>query len=117
MSGLTAADKATFISEVSWLWWWTGTNWVLQNMRQAEFLEQAARALSDSWMSWHVSVSLTHNAWLDVVWTHVHNVGERVVNGVVEVTRDSIPWQPPKTRWRWIMGMPSFFNTFKDKKD
>jgi hypothetical protein len=58
-------------------------------MRQAEFLEQAARALSDSWMSWNVNVSLLHDAWLDVVWTHTHNVWERVVNGIIEVTKNA----------------------------
>lgn len=117
MSWLTATDKAKFISEVTWLWWWTGTNWVLQNMRQAEFLEQAARALSDSWMSWNVNVSLLHDAWLDVVWTHTHNVWERVVNGIIEVTKNATDWKPPVKRGRWIMGMPLFFNTFKDKQE
>lgn len=116
MTWLSAADKASFMAEVSGLWWWTGTNGVLQNMRQAEFLEQAARALSDSWQSWHVTVSLIHDTWLDVVWTHTHDVWERVVNWMIEVTKAEGPWQPEKTWWRWLMGMPTFFNTFKDRE-
>ena len=115
---LTRTDKDIFIKEVAWLGWWSGTNWVLQNMRQAEFLEQAARGLSDSGMSWKVTVSLMHDAAkLDVVWTHIKDVSERVVNGVVEVTKDSVPWQAPETWWKWILGAPLFFNTFKDKND
>ena len=118
MGWLTRADKDIFIKEVAWLGWWSGTNWVLQNMRQAEFLEQAARGLSDSGMSWKVTVSLMHDAAkLDVVWTHIKDVSERVVNGVVEVTKDSVPWQAPETWWKWILGAPLFFNTFKDKND
>lgn len=116
MPWLSAADKATFMAEVSGLWWWTWTNGVLQNMRQAEFLEQAARALSDSWQSWNVTVSLIHDTWLDVVWTHTHDIWERVVNWMIEVTKAEGPEQPAKTWWRWLMGMPTFFNTFKDRK-
>ena len=116
MTWLSPADKAKFMAEVSGLWGWTGTNGVLQNMRQAEFLEQAARALSDSWQSWNVTVSLIHDTWLDVVWTHIDNIGERVVNWMIEVTKAEGPGQPAKTWWRWLMGMPTFFNTFKDRK-
>lgn len=116
MTWLSATDKATFMAEVSSLWGWTWTNGVLQNMRQAEFLEQAARALSDSWQSWNVTVSLIHDTWLDVVWTHTHNIGERVVNWMIEVTKAEGPEQPAKTWWRWLMGAPTFFNTFKDRE-
>lgn len=117
MSWLTSADKATFIREVSSLWWGSWTNWYLQNMRHAEFLEQAARALSDSGQSGKVAVSLVHDTWLDVVWTHVHDVGERVVNWFVEVTKAGAPGKPPVKWWRWLMWAPFFFNTFKDKQE
>lgn len=98
------------------LWTWVGTNWYLQNARQAEFIEQTARALSDSWKWWDCVVSLIHDTWLDVVWTHTHDIWERVVNWMIEVTKAPVPWQPAKTWWRWLMGAPTFFNTFKDRE-
>lgn len=116
MSGLTAWDKATFLKEVANLSWGQWTNGVLQNMRHAEFLEQAAQALSDSWQSGKMAVSLIHDSWLDVVWTTVHSAPDRVVNGMIEVTKSEIPWKTPKTWWKRLMGMPTFFNTFKDRE-
>ena len=115
MSWLTEADKATFIKEVSGLSWGSWTNGVLQNMRQAEFLEQTARALADSGKSWDVAISLVHDSWLDVVWTHLHNASERVVNWSIAVFKQWAEAKPP-TKW-YFFGCPRTFNTYEEEKN
>ena len=125
MAWLTRADKDIFINEVAWLGWWRGTNWVLQNMRHAEFLEQTARGLSDyrgarelahPWKTLDLNLVLSHNPKLDVVWTHIKDKWERVVNGIIEISKDS-SWQAPKAWKKWFLWAPMFFNTFEDEHD
>ena len=109
--GLTAADKATFLTELSGLSGGTWTNWVLQNMRHADSIWQLAEWLSFSWKSWLATVTLAQDPWLNVVWTTTHTLADRVANWYIEVSKDAVLWKKS-----WFFWVPLFFNTFKDRK-
>ena len=109
--GLTAADKANFLAEVSGLSWGSWTNWILQNMRHADALKQIAEGLSNSWTSWLNNISLTLDPAQNVIWLTPHTPADRVANVLFEASKEGVPWK--KCRF---FGVPLFFNTFKDRK-
>ncbi len=136
---LTAADYSTKLAEVisniksMWLssdmekqfidvinakpweagWSANFTNDALHGMRSAEFIEQTARAFADSGRT-DLVVKFAYDSSLDIAWTNVHNVSERVVNATYNISTPDIPWTPWSSRWRFLVA-PLFFNTFKDR--
>lgn len=93
----------------------TFTNDYLQWDRCVEGLVHTAKWVAESQSK--IVPELCYDAWKSVAWTTIHNAWERTVDIAINVTKDAIPWQPPKTWWRWIMGAPLFFNTFKKEND
>ena len=119
MSWLTGAQKASFLSELSSLshTWFTNNN--LASMRAAEYLQHCAQAMADHWNG---TLIPTFSRTLDASGWAYNNIAQRFMKGAIKITTPAIPgtkWTPAipaKTRWRWIMWLPLYFNTFKDRK-
>ena len=111
-------QRQAFIDELNSLAssWFTNDN--LATMRAAEYLEHCAQAMSDAWMAnsdvWSLTPTFTRA--LDASgWTY-NNLAERFMTWAIDVTTPGKPWTDPVKRWRWLMWVPLFFNTFKDRK-
>ena len=89
-------------------------------MRAAELLEHSAQWLAESGrddmlVGWF-------NRVLDASGASYDKLAERFMKCSFDITTPAIPgkpWTPPipaKKRGRWIMWVPLFFNTFKDRK-
>ena len=113
MSWLTGAQKASFLSELSKLShsWFTNDN--LASMRAAEYLEHCAQAMSDCWNS---TLIPAFSRSLDVSGWAYNNWAERFMTWTIDITTPGKPWTNPVKRWRWLMWVPLFFNTFKKRK-
>ena len=113
MSWLSASQKSAFLSELSSLShsWFTNNN--LATMRAAEYLEHCAQAMSDVW---DTSLIPAFSRTLDVSgWTY-NSLAERFMIWAIDITTPGKPWTDPVKWWRWLMWVPLFFNTFKDRK-
>ena len=114
------AQRDAFINELNSLSssWFTNNN--LGTMRAAELLEHSAQWLAESGrddmlVGWF-------NRVLDASGASYDKLAERFMKCSFDITTPAIPgkpWTPPipaKKRGRWIMWVPLFFNTFKDRK-
>ena len=117
-NGFTQAHADVFKHAVDSLPSGVWTNGVLQNMRQAEWIEQRAKALVSSGKSSMINpsdITIAYDPSLDVIWTTNHTLADRVFNWVIEIAWPCKETEAPKW-WRWLMWVPLFFNTFKDRK-
>ena len=118
MSWLTTAQKWAFLSELSSLShsWFTNNN--LASMRAAEYLQHCAQAMSDC-AATNPDVSTYIPAFSRTLgasgWTY-NSLAERFMTWAIDITTPGKPWTDPVKRWRWLMWVPLFFNTFKDRK-
>ena len=124
MSWLTSAQKSSFLSELASLShaWFTNNN--LASMRAAEYLQHCAQAMSDCAATaatpadvarFH-SLIPTFSRTLGASGSTYNNLAERFMTWAIDITTPGKPWTDPVKRWRWIMWVPLFFNTFKDRK-
>ena len=90
----------------------------LAKMRAMESLEHFARALNDSARP---DLILHFNHTGSIPGVTPHTLGERFMTWAIDITTPEIPWIPwdpwkkAARRWRWLMWVPLFFNTFKDR--
>jgi len=92
----------------------------LARLRALEDIEHFARGLNDSARP---DLLLKFNHTGSVPGTTKYSLPERFMSWSIDITTPEIPpipgdpWRKAVRRWRWFMGMPLFFNTFKDRKD
>lgn len=117
-NGFTQAHANVFKDALDHLPTGVWTNGVLQNMRQAEWIEQWAKALVSSGKSSMINpsdITIAYDPSLDVIWTTNHTLADRVFNWIIEIAWPCKETEAPK-RWRRLMWVPLFFNTFKKRK-
>ena len=85
----------------------------LARERAMESIEHFARALNDSWRP-DLLLKFNHTGSIPGVTNH--NLTERFMTLAIDITTPGKPGTDPVKRGRWFMGVPLFFNTFKDRK-
>lgn len=113
MTGLSATQKSSAIAELSRLSYTGFTNDNLAAMRAAENIEHFAQAISDAGRN---DLVLNFSSWWSLSWSSYNNLAERFMTWKIDITTPDIPWKEASTWWRWIMWVPLFFNTFKNRK-
>lgn len=92
-------------------------NDILQAERQAEFLEKTAEWFSNANISdKNVTFNIQHNDELDTEATVRNSNLQRNAQWIITITKDKIDGTEPVEIGKYVIGAPTFWNTYRDDK-